>query len=543
MKRSTQMGDSVQRGRKRASSPFVSVPFVAASFGALAVLASCTEPVMTPPPPFPTATAPMTTGSAQATPTAAPDSIETKPTLASAKAFEPPAPEVVKLPSGITVWLLSRHTLPLVSISLALPVGSANDPAGKEGLASITADMLDEGAGSRSAIDVSTALQDLGVSLRTGTTLDGTTLSLTVLKRNFAQAFGIMADVLARPRFDDKEYKRVSDLWRNSLLKRADDPNSVARVVGQVAAYGRNHPYGHPTDGFISSAKTIELSHVKEFYQTHYRPEKVVLAVVGDITKEEIASSVKDALGTWQPAPPTTPPPVPTAPAKAPRPVLVLVDRPDAPQSVIAVVGEGIRLSDPEAPLYELVNTAVGGSFTSRLNQNLREDHGWTYGAGSAFTETRLGGAFVARAAVETKFTGPALDEMVKELIKMAASGPTEDEASKVKAQDRADLVQAYESAGGIAGRYAMLSTLGLPSGHDAAASRARQAATLEALKKIAGAVDPSKATIVVVGPANVVKPALAKFGEPVLWDAEGSVTAAPPAAPATPTTSTKKTK
>jgi len=502
------------------------------TFATLATLAGCSDPPMTPPPPFPTIPTPTSTASASASAAVVlPDSLDNKPALPSAKVFEPPAPEIVKLPNGMTVWLLERHTLPLVAVSIALPVGSANDPTGKEGLASITADMLDEGAGARGAIEVSTALQDLGATMRTAVTLDGSIFSVSVLKKNFSQAFGILADVVARPRFEEKEWKRVSDLWRNSLIKRADDPNSVARVVGQVAAYGRSHPYGHPTDGFVSSAKTIDLAAVKAFYGSHYRPEKLVLSVAGDITKDELARAVDDAFGTWKATGPA-PEAVVASSTTWKRPPLVLVERPDAPQSVIAVYGQGIRLQDPEAPLYDLVNTALGGSFTSRLNQNLREDHGYTYGAGSAFTETRMGGAFLARAAVETKVTGPALEEMLKELRKMAASSLTDDELSKVRAQDRSDLVQAYESAGGIAGRYAMLSTLGLSPSYDAAASRTRQSATLDALEKIAQAVDPSKATIIVVGPKKELAPVLAKWGEPELWDTEGNPVKADAAAP-----------
>lgn len=489
---------------------------------ALLALAGCTEPPMTPPPPFPTATAPTAAPSASAAPAALPDSLDNKPVLGAPNVFEPPAPEIVKLANGMTVWLLERHALPLVAVSVAVPVGSADDPAGKEGLASITADMLDEGAGSRSAIEVSTALQDLGVNLSTRAALDGTTLSLTVLKKNFSQAFGILADVVARPRFEDKEWKRVSDLWKNALLKRADDPSAVARVVGQVAVFGKAHPYGHPTDGFAASAQNVDLAAVKAFHASRYRPESVVLAVAGDITKDEIAKAVSDAFGSWKasgPAPEAAAP----APAPAKAPALVIVDRPDAPQSVISVVRQGIVLQAPDAPLYDLVNTALGGSFTSRLNQNLREDHGWTYGAGSAFTEAKRGGMFLARAAVETKHTGPALDEMLKELRGMAAKGLTEEELPKVRAQDRADLVQAYESVGAIAGRYATLSTLGLSAGHDAAASRKRQGAALADLVKIAQAVDPSRATIVVVGPRKEVGPMLAKLGEPVIWDTEGN--------------------
>lgn len=490
---------------------------------ALSAIASCTEPPMTPPPPFPTSPTPASTPTASATAEAAlPDSIDNKPKLGAPKSFEPPTPEVVKLSNGMTLWLLERHSLPLVAVSVSVPSGSSDDPAGKEGLASITADMMDEGAGSRSAIEVSTALQDLGASLRTQVTLDGSVFSLSVLKKSFGQAFGILADVVARPRFEDKEWKRVSDLWKASLIKRADDPAAVARVIGTIVAFGRNHPYGHPTDGFTSSAKSIDLPAVKAFYGSQYRPDRIVLSVAGDVTKAEVAAAVDDAFGSWKPASAAA---AEARPADAAwvRPKMVLVDRPDAPQSVISVIREGVRLQDPEAPLYGLVNTALGGSFTSRLNQNLREDHGYTYGAGSVFSETKRGGLFLARAAVETKHTGPALDEMLKELRGMAASSLTEDELSKVRAQDRADLVEMYETVGGIAGRYAMLSVLGLNAGYDATASRTRQSASLDSLKKIAQAVDPSKATIVVVGSRKEIGPTLAKLGEPELWDTEGN--------------------
>jgi predicted Zn-dependent peptidase len=204
---------------------------------------------------------------------------------------------------------------------------------------------------------------------------------------------------------------------------------------------------------------------------------------------------------------------------------VVLVDRPDAPQSVIAVVREGVTASDPNAPLLDLVNTALGGSFTSRLNQDLREEHGWSYGAGSAFTETRGLGAFVARASVVTEATGKALKAMLADLDKMATAGMLDEEVSKVKAQDRADLVQAYESNGRIARRLATLAILGLGPGFDATASHARQEADKGALDKLASRVAPGAASIIVVGPARLVTPQLAEagLGAPALWDADGA--------------------
>lgn len=461
-----------------------------------------------------------------------------RPTLPAPKAFEPPAPVVYTAPNGMSVWLLERHTVPMVSVTLSLPYGSAADPKGKLGLAHITADMLDEGAGARGAVELSTAVNDLGASLSTGASVDGSSVSLVVLKKNLAPAFGLMSDVIARPRFEDKEWKRVSSLWKNDLQKRAQDPSAVSRVVIAAALYGAGSPYGHASSGLASTAGKIDLAAVKEFYASHYRPDKATLVVVGDVTRAELDQLLATSLASWK-SPASAAPPSPTDKPRANPPRVVLVDRPDAPQSVLAVVREGVAASDPKAPLLELVNTALGGSFTSRLNQDLREEHGWSYGAGSRFAETRGTGAFIAYASVITEATGQALKAMLTDLDKMAAEGLTAEEYDKVRAQDRADLVQTYETVGSVGRRLGALAALGLPPSFDATASRARQQAMKSDLDALAAAVGTKGATIVVVGPAAAVTPQLeaAGLGQAEVYDPEGNVlkaaSAAKSAAPA----------
>jgi predicted Zn-dependent peptidase len=503
----------------------------------LFLLAACEEtlppPVAPPPPPPPTAE-----------PTAqAVDPLGPRPKLLAPQAFTPPAPVTFKTANGITVWLLERHTLPLVSVTLTVPYGSAADPKGKEGLAHVTSDMLDEGAGKRDAVALSTAVNDLGASLSTGAGADGSSVSFTVLKKNFRPMQEIFSDVIMRPRFESKDWKRVSKLWRNDLEKRANDPVSVARVVMAAALYGPGTPYGHPTDGLVSTAAHVDLPDVKAFYKAHFRPDKATVVVAGDVTQAELAPLLESNLGGWK-APAATPDPEPAVTLRADPPRLVLVDRADAPQSVIAVVREGVAANDPKAPLLDLVNTALGGSFTSRLNQDLREEHGWSYGASSAFTETRGKGAFVARASVVTEATGPALRAMVADLDKMAKDGLTDEEVAKVKAQDRADLVQAYESLGNLTRRLGTLAILGLGPAFDAQASRARQDASKPELDKLAAAVSPSHATLVVVGPSATVSPQLAEagLGQPMRWNEEGfPFTDGGPAKPAKPKAAKKK--
>jgi predicted Zn-dependent peptidase len=504
----------------------------------LVVLAGCAstllpaEPPQPPPPPAPPP--------APVVATPPPNPLDERPVLPPPQPFEPVAPQVFTTANGMTVWLVERHSLPIVSVTLTVPAGSADDPKGKAGLAHVTADMLDEGAGSRGALELSSAVNDLGATLVTGCGVDGGVVSLMSLKKNLEPAFGIFADVVARPRFDPKEWKRASELWQNGLRKRADDPSSVSRVVASAAFYGPGTPYGHPADGLLSDAKTIDLAAAKAFYASRWRPDRATLVVAGDVTRDEVTHLCDQALGAWKAPKHAEPEGTGAAPLAVPslgRPRLVLVDRADAPQAVVAVVREGVAAADPRAPLLDLVSAALGGSFTSRLNQNLREDHGWTYGVRAAFNEGRQGGSFVVRAAVQTRFTGSALRETLGELAKMARGGLTEDELVKVRAQDRADLVQEYETVSGISRRLGSLSLLGLPPGFDATASRARQAATLADLAPLAQAwVDPAGATVVVVGPRAEVAPQLEALGlgEPQLWDSEGRPVASR-AAPARP--------
>jgi predicted Zn-dependent peptidase len=500
----------------------------------LALVGACADPQVTPPPNDPSnAVAANTTKPTQTPPAPAVDVLGPKPTLGAPKPFTPPQVDVFQTKNGLTVWLVERHGLPIVSVSLVVQGGSASDPADKPGLANITTDMLDEGAGKRSAVEVSSAINDLGATMSLGAGTDGTLVALTVLKKNFDAAFDIFSDVVARPRLEDKEWKRVSELWRNDLKKRADQPMSVSRVVNAAVLYGPGTPYGHPSDGLLEGAAKIDLPAVKRFYADAFRPDRSVMVVAGDITRKEVTDLVDRSLGAWKA-------PAGAAKAKADvgkaaaaftprpanaRPKVVLVDRPGAPQSVIAVLREGVAATDPDAARLDLVNTVLGGSFTSRLNQNLREEHHWAYGAGSSFHEMRGTGPFVAIASVETPATGLALKEMIGELQKMASAGLSAEDLEKAKAHDRAELMQTYETVSGISRRLSALARLSLPPGHDLEASRARQSAKLEDVLALAKKyVDPAPATIVVIGPRGEVVPQLAAIGlaEPEAWDPEG---------------------
>jgi predicted Zn-dependent peptidase len=425
------------------------------------------------------------------------------------------------------VWLLERHEVPIVSCDLTVPTGASTDPKGKGGLAHATADMLDEGAGKRGALDLARGLEDLGARLTTDANADASFVSVTVLKRNLERAFAIFSDVVARPRFEPAEFKRVKDLWHNELLQREKDPDATARVVYRVVLFGADHPYGHPWDGTPESAASISLEDVQRFYATAWRPDRATIVCVGDLTKQELLPLMDANLGSWKP--PGSPPPAPLAPPspKGPWPKLVLVDRADAPQAVIAALKPGLAASDPEQPVLWRVNDAIGGSFMSRLNQDLREEHGYTYGARSRFSLSRGPGQLVAWANVVTDKTGDALSAMLADLHKFADTGMTDAEVARTRSQARGELVSLYESVEGVAGRLAADASLGLPADWEANASERREAALKPELDSLAKRFyDPTDAVLVVVGPRSRVQPMIDKLGFPApeIRDAEGKV-------------------
>jgi len=428
----------------------------------------------------------------------------------------------------MTVWLLERRQLPLVSCDITVPTGASSDPKGKAGLAHVTARMLDEGAGKRGAIDLARALDDLGARLSTDANADASFVSLTVLKRNLGAAFAIYADVVTKPRFEAADFARVKDLWANELLTREKDPDATARVVYRAVLFGPDHPYGHPWDGSPASAKAIQLDDVKRAYGAAFRPDRATMVCAGDVTRQELASTLESAFGGWK-APPTPPPPpvVPQAPS-VPAPRLVLVDRPDAPQSVIAAVKPGIAASDPAEPVLRRVNDAIGGSFSSRLNQDLREQRGYTYGARSRYSLSRGPGQVVSWANVVTPKTGDALKAMLADLSEFASGGLTEDEVERTRSQARSELVGVYESVEGISAHLAANASLGLPPDWEAQASQRRDSATKADLDPLARAFyDPAHAIVVVVGPRARVQPLLEGVGvagAPEMRDAEGNL-------------------
>lgn len=464
------------------------------------------------------------TATVDATPAPAVDTIGPKPVLAAPKAFQPPVAKVLQAAPFAEAWWLQRNALPLVTVAVVVPYGSAQDGAGREGLAALCAEMMGQGAGSYDSLALSRALEDLGAELVVEADEDSSWAVLSVLRENLGPALPLLADVVTRPRFEAKEWQKTHGLWLGDLESRASDAGGVAAQVGPAMVFGGTHPYGHSADGTIAGVKALDLNKVKGFHSMAWDLRNARLVVAGAVEEPEVTSLVAKAFASWtgKGKPPVAPAAIPDATATAPR--VVLVDRPGAAQTMLQVLWRGPTARDRVQPALTLVHVALGGSFTSRLNQNLREDKGYTYGARTRVPFSRGAHLLRASASVQRDVTGPALSEMLKELEAMAKDGPTAAEVVKARATARNDDVETWETLSGAAGRLGELAGLGLGPDFETILSVAREGVGAAEIVAAARWFDPKTATILAIGDGATVREQFAALGftDLVVVDAEG---------------------
>jgi zinc protease len=335
------------------------------------------------------------------------------PKAGEARALKLPEPSSFELSNGLTVLVNERPGLPIVSANLVLKTGSGANPADKPGLANFAAAMLDEGAGSRSALQIADEVARLGGSLSTGSTMDASQASASSLARTFPQMLDLLADVVRRPSFPADELERQRSSRLASLVQQRENANAVASAAMAAALYGEAHPYGYTELGTESSNKSMSRDDLQKFWAQNFVPNNAALVVSGNIKAAELRPLVEKAFGDWQkgtPAENAVGAPTTTAAR------LVIVDKPGAPQTQVRVAAIGVPRNTPDYESLLIMNEALGGLFSSRINLNLREAHGYTYGASSQFVFRRSAGPFVVASGVRTDVTGPAISEILKEL-------------------------------------------------------------------------------------------------------------------------------
>lgn len=468
--------------------------------------------------------APQDAAASEPAPAPVVDHLGPKPTLAAPKGFQPPAARVLSVAPFAETWLLERQGLPIVTVAVVVPFGSAADGAGREGLAALCAEMMGQGAGSRDALAFSRALEDLGADLSVEVDEDSTWAVLSVLAENVDRAMPLLADLVTAPRFDSKEWAKTHALWLGELENRASDAGAIAEQVGAAVIFGPTHPYGHAPDGTIAGVKGLKLEQVKKFHATAWDLRNARFVAAGALSETELQGALSKSFGSWK-GKGKAPQPTPSVPmANHTPPPVIVVDRPGAAQTLLQVLWRGPAARDAVQPPLALVHVALGGSFTSRLNSNLREDKGYTYGARTRVPFARGSHLLKAGASVQREVTGVALAEMRKELAAMAKDGPTAAEIVKARATARNDDVETWETVSGSAGRLGALAGLGLAPDFDRILAVARDGVGEEEIRRSAGAFAPDTGTILAVGDAAAIREQFGALGIGPLafYDAEG---------------------
>ncbi len=403
------------------------------------------------------------------------------------------------LSNGLPVWVVEMHEVPVVDLTLIVKSGAAADPVGQFGAASLTADMLDEGAGTRSALELADAVDLLGASLSTGAGFDTSSVRLHVLRSKLDQALPLMADVALRPTFPGAELERVRKSRLTNLVQARDSPAALASIAFPRLVYGAAHRYGTGTGGTETSLTELSVADLQRFHTTYYQPGNSQMLIVGDITPSDVVPKLEQAFGNWKNGG-TIPRTTLRAASQPATRQIYLIDKPGAAQSQIRIGWVGVPRSTPDYFVLQVVNTVLGGSFTSRLNQNLREEHGYAYGAGSSFDMRAQAGPFVASAGVQTDKTVESLQEFFKELNGIRNPIPA-DELARAKNLEALGFPSSFETTTGMAARLADLVVYGLPESFFTEYVPKIQAVTAaEAERAARQYIQPDRFVVVVVG-------------------------------------------
>ncbi len=447
------------------------------------------------------------------------------PQLPPAQPLRVPPVQTARLANGMELLVVEMHEVPVVNVSLLVRAGAERDPRDLPGLATFAANMLDEGAGTRTALEIAEEAAFLGAQFGTNANHEWTTVALHVPKRQLAGALDLMADVVLRPTFPDSEVTRQRDLRRTAILQLRDQPTAQAPIAFNAILYGAAHPYGWPAGGNETSTGALDRRRIEEYWRTYYRPNNTRVLIVGDLTLAEARRLFTERFGGWARG---DVPPLPSAEAPAPAArAFYLVDKPGAAQSVIRIGHIGVARNTPDYYALEVMNTILGGSFTSRLNQNLRETKGYTYGAGSGFNYRRLRGPFLATASVVTAKTDSSLIEFFRELRRIRDSVVPDEELAKARSYIALSLPNEFETTRGAAAQFLDLVQNDLPLDWLGTYIQRLNAVTAADVQRVARRyIDPDHFAVVVVGDRSQIEAGIRALNEgPVslrdLWGQE----------------------
>jgi zinc protease len=433
-------------------------------------------------------------------------------------------PDVTRktLANGLEVLVTENHNAPIVSLRALVRSGSDHDTPELAGLASLVAELLDEGAGDRDAIRLAEDIGLLGGAMGTGSDWDASYISVDVLSRNLAPLVDILADIIQRPRFDDDSLERVRSERLMEILQQRDEPGAIAGKRFARLLYGTG-AYGNSTSGNMESVARITNDDVRAFFGRHYLPNNAAIVIAGDVLAADAIALIEKAFASWQPGPD------PGRPSVTPQPVdssrIYLIDRPQAVQSEIRIGHLGVPRSTEDYFALSVMNALLGGVFNSRINLNLREKHGYTYGARSAFGFRRQPGPFVVSAPVRNEVTRESVNEVLNELRRIRTGDVEARELDDTKSYLMGVFPATVQSASDVASRLVDMELYDLPDDYfDHYRENIGAIGKAEVERVAQKYIDPDRALIVIVGNASQVREPLAGLGMPIhTLDLEGN--------------------
>lgn len=434
-----------------------------------------------------------------------------EPPAASEPSFTPPTIQNAELSNGMKLMLVEDHKLPLVQVNLVIKSGWASDPPDRPGAGALTAEILNEGTKTRDAFEISDQTGRLGAYLSTNSSFDYSGINLNILKNNLDQGLELMSDIALNPTFPQAELDRQKQIYLGRIQQESKQPFTTAIKAYYYELYGPNHPYAQPYtgSGTTQSIEAITRADLQACYEANYLPNNAVVIVVGDITLEDAKGRLEKAFKKWQPGTVAKQEIASVEPLKKTK--ICIVDKPGAAQSVIVIGNLTIPRDNPDYDNLQVANHILGGQQTARLNLNLRQDKGYTYGSYSFISARRGQGAFACYAQVQTEVTKQSLVEFMKELNGISGEIPI----SQAELADSKDNLikgfpQDFQTYSGIAGQLNSIATFNLPEDEwRTYISRVNSVDIAKALQVAQKYIHPEQLLIVVVGDNQKIEPGI----------------------------------
>jgi zinc protease len=424
-------------------------------------------------------------------------------------ALKLPTIQKQQLSNGLAVWVVEQHEVPVAQVNLVVLSGTADDPAGKFGVANLATSMLMEGAGARSSLELADAIDFLGASISTASSSDLSSVRLHAPVAKLADALPIMADIAQRPVFAQADLDRLRQQRLTSIIQARNDPNSIAALAFARVLYGTAHRFGTATIGTAETVRSFTTDDLRQFYAAAFRPDNATFIVVGDVTPSMVVPLLEKSFGSWKPAATAAAHVKQPAPPTRARREIYIVDKPGAPQSQVRIGAVGVARSTPDYFPIQVMNTIFGGSFSSRLNLNLREKHGYTYGANSFFDMRIEPGPFTAFAGVQTDKTAESLEEFFSEFSAILQPVPA-DELGRAKNYVSLGLPADFETTGDISRRLEETLVYRLPDDYFSRYIPNIEAVTATDVQRVARKyLQADRVAVVIVGDRKAIEPGI----------------------------------